>query len=297
MSIYGNPITLGGGGLKSTDAILRVQAPAGSTVTISKGGVTKSDAGHENADDNSVYDYYFIIHQSQFDGQNYWTVTATKTGEDPVSATIIINAADEYNVVLDFRLPAIYQEVEYLENTGTSYIQTAVTPNNIASGSISFQITATGSYIAIWGADGGGASNSASYELSAGTSERGFWYCGTRTTFSSFSTNTTYTVSWQTASGTQSYDVNGTTYSGTNTGTPSDSLAVALFGVNRSGSIANSSKSKIYSFVAYDANNAPVLELIPCYRKSDSVAGMWDRVSKTFLTNAGSGTFSVGGDV
>lgn len=102
MSVYGNAIMLGGGGsLKATDAILRVQAPAGSTVTISKGGVTKSDAGHENADDHTVYDYYFIIHQSQFDSINPWTVTATD-GTETASDTIIIDSADEYDVYLEY---------------------------------------------------------------------------------------------------------------------------------------------------------------------------------------------------
>lgn len=89
----------GGGSLKGTDAILRVIAPAGSTVTISKGGVSKSDAGHENHDDATLYDYYFIIHQSQFDGVNPWTVTAT-LGVKTVSDTIIIDSADGYDVTL-----------------------------------------------------------------------------------------------------------------------------------------------------------------------------------------------------
>lgn len=90
----------GGASLSSTDALLRVEAPAGSTVTITKGSVTKTDLGHENADDNTVYDYYFIIHSSQFDSTP-WTVTATLGGESD-SATIIINAADEYDLVLSY---------------------------------------------------------------------------------------------------------------------------------------------------------------------------------------------------
>ena len=36
-----------------------------------------------------------------------------------------------------------------------------------------------------------------------------------------------------------------------------------------------------------------VLELLPCVRKSDSKPGMYDTVSKTFYTNAGSGEFIV----
>lgn len=95
-----NMVGGGGGSLKATDALLRVEAPAGSTVTITKGSVTKTDLGHENADDNAIYDYYFIIHSSQFDA-NAWTVTAT-LGGDSATATIVINAADEYDVVLSY---------------------------------------------------------------------------------------------------------------------------------------------------------------------------------------------------
>ena len=37
----------------------------------------------------------------------------------------------------------------------------------------------------------------------------------------------------------------------------------------------------------------PRLDLIPCIRKSDSKPGMYDTVSKTFYTNAGTGEFTV----
>lgn len=38
-------------------------------------------------------------------------------------------------------------------------------------------------------------------------------------------------------------------------------------------------------------------DCIPCYRKSDSKPGMYDLVSGTFFTNAGTGEFTVGADV
>ena len=99
----------GGGSLQATDAILRVIAPAGSTVTISKGGVSKSDAGHENHDDATLYDYYFIIHASQFDSVNSWTVTAT-LGTKTASSTILINSADEYDVLLAYDYYLVYDQ-------------------------------------------------------------------------------------------------------------------------------------------------------------------------------------------
>ena len=99
--MIGRTNTGGGGGLQDTDALLRVQAPAGSVVTITKGAATKTDLGHENAIDPSTYDYYFIIHQSQFDSVNSWTVTATLSG-NIASNTIIIDTADEYDVELSY---------------------------------------------------------------------------------------------------------------------------------------------------------------------------------------------------
>lgn len=125
----------GGGGLQSTDAILRVIAPAGSTVTISKGGVSKSDAGHENAADNTLYDYYFIIHASQFDSVNPWTVTAT-LGTKTKSSTIIIDSANEYDVVITYSL-AIYKDgvinVPLGNNTGYTDSGTYLQLTKVAS--------------------------------------------------------------------------------------------------------------------------------------------------------------------
>lgn len=122
MSLTLNMVGGGGGGLKATDALLRVQAPANSTVTISKGAVSKSDLGHENADDHTVYDYYFIIHQSQFDSVNPWTVTATLWAQSK-SSTVIINASDEYDLILSYQFYFIkdgYFTGSQLTKTGAS---------------------------------------------------------------------------------------------------------------------------------------------------------------------------------
>lgn len=130
--MIGRTNTGGGGGLQDTDALLRVQAPAGSVVTITKGGMTKTDHGHENADDNSVYDYYFVIHQSQFDSVNPWTVTATLDTQTATS-TIIIDSADEYDVELSYRF--------YLYNYGT--IETAISGGLVTGGNYGISPTRT----------------------------------------------------------------------------------------------------------------------------------------------------------
>ena len=54
---------------------------------------------------------------------------------------------------------------------------------------------------------------------------------------------------------------------------------------------------KIYYFKWLNSNNELVLDLVPCYRKSDNEIGMYDLVYDTFYTNQGSGTFTKGSDV
>lgn len=55
-------------------------------------------------------------------------------------------------------------------------------------------------------------------------------------------------------------------------------------------------KGRIYSADCYNGETK-VHELIPCYRKSDNVIGMYDVITSSFLTNSGSGTLTKGGDV
>lgn len=54
--------------------------------------------------------------------------------------------------------------------------------------------------------------------------------------------------------------------------------------------------SLIYSFTIANGG-ATKLDLIPCYRKADGTIGMYDTVSGSFFTNAGTGTFTKGADV
>lgn len=54
----------------------------------------------------------------------------------------------------------------------------------------------------------------------------------------------------------------------------------------------NVGKFKVFNFT-FAVDDEPQAELIPCVRKSDNKPGMYDTVSKTFYTNAGTGEFIV----
>lgn len=69
-----------------------------------------------------------------------------------------------------------------------------------------------------------------------------------------------------------------------------------LFGVHRT-TIGSWGTRTIRYFKYWDKDGNLLRDMIPCYRKSDNVIGMFDLVSQTFFTNAGTGVFTVGEDV
>lgn len=86
-------------------------------------------------------------------------------------------------------------------------------------------------------------------------------------------------------------------YSATTQASPVMTANLYLFAQNYNGSARFGNVRQVRSFQYYDKNNDLICDLIPCYRKSDGVIGMYDIVRKIFLTNAGSGSFTKGADV
>lgn len=61
---------------------------------------------------------------------------------------------------------------------------------------------------------------------------------------------------------------------------------------------ADASTRGLYGRItAYDANNAIIMDLYPCYRKSDNTPGFYDKISRSLLTNSGTGNLTVGPDI
>ena len=93
----------GGGGPTAADAILTVTAPAGSTVTATKGGTSLTPTMWTSAADATQECALFVIPAAQFDASTPWTVTATR-GTDTTSATVTIDSAKQYDVELSYNL-------------------------------------------------------------------------------------------------------------------------------------------------------------------------------------------------
>lgn len=177
--------------------------------------------------------------------------------------------------------PEGYVRLEYLEATGTQYISTGMLISPQTKYVIKYTPT-TGTWIAGY---------------TAGSNGRwGLAYNPTTEIMTFYSSKSNITVPMPVAYTEAIFDFgvgvtyNGETYRFDNTPATTGELFGWLF--KAQGSSA-SSGSKVYYFAIYQGNEK-VQELIPCRRKSDDVLGMYDTVTDTFFTNAGSGTFIAG---
>lgn len=103
--------SFGKGDLSPDNAVIHVTAPAGSTITFSKGEVIVKTLGpeksHVNANNNTFADWYYTVNSSNYGS---WTVTASRSGYT-TSKTITVSAANQYDVSLRYDIEIIKQGV------------------------------------------------------------------------------------------------------------------------------------------------------------------------------------------
>lgn len=193
------------------------------------------------------------------------------------------------------RLPSEYQEVEYIQGTGTQYIDTLLKPYKTKT-TIKFQYTEMIYEEEICGC----------YNVNENRYYVFGLYRGTSFIILDRANITKNTIPANTNINEVIYndENNYVFYNGTNVATVSDLTniggnTITLFGRrNNASSVSVIAKAKIFNCQLYDKNtNTLVRDFIPCYRKSDNVIGMYDLVNDVFYTNSGTGTFLKGNDV
>lgn len=173
------------------------------------------------------------------------------------------------------RIPFAYQEVEYIESTGTQWFDTGVIPSGTNyTVEIAFQATQVNS--------------SASWIISAwcGSQDSSF-----RAGFSSGNFNTTNGFGYSQTSDKLAYTVA--------TGKSRNStLSLYMFGQHESTGAAHVANSlyKLYYCKIYK-DGTLIRDFVPCYRKEGGMAGLYDAVNYAFFMNNGTGSFVVGADV
>ena len=180
-----------------------------------------------------------------------------------------------------------YTTVDYLEGSGTQYIDTGV--NQTLKGTIDCkfeQVEVSNNYLF------GGTQNESSMMYNGLYSWNVLEYNYQTVTY----TGSTIVEMTQRLSGSNTIiTINGTTTTVATGTSLSNTNRIYLFASWSWGNdvIRYYTAVRCYYFKMYE-NNVLVRDFVPCIRDSDGVAGMYDLVGEKFYTNAGSGTFSTG---
>ena len=196
-------------------------------------------------------------------------------------------------------LPAGYTELEYIESTGTQWIDTGIKWRYGYSLEMAFTAIQTGPNTAIFGASNGAAYNNGEvalffqrdgYDVIWPTTDS---MTSTFQHFGTFALNTKYVARYNNSGITIGQNtLEFSVYSGYVC-----ERNLFLFAANRGEAKKYPSQVKIHSTQIWDNNNTLVRNMIPAKRNSDNAIGMYDTVSGTFFTNAGTGDFIAGPEV
>lgn len=220
----------------------------------------------------------------------------TQEGNDPEAAETLaarsVAARDAYPV------PEGYTALEYVESTGTQYIDTGFVPkwNTKVACTIESPIS---SDVSTWRNIFGVADNNAnnnSFAVWVNSGAFSYFYGNTPMgTATGVSCETGYPF-------TIIADANSLTINGTSTNAPSINFscnhAMFIFGADYGGSLSQSQMSayRLSSFEIHD-NGAQVRNFVPCKRDSDGAFGLYDTIGGTFYGNSGTGEFVAGPEI
>lgn len=206
-----------------------------------------------------------------------------------------------YGPDVHYNIPFEYQEVEYLESTGTQYIDTGVSAPDGFVFEANLEITKqVGQIDCIIGA----------HELSQPYKLNLF---GVSTVYNAglFISAGTIDVHSHTKEYNRKYSVQASTQKGyiyvlldatpilsdTNLELRTSRNLFIFADNNVANGASQYSAIRLWNNAKIIVNNVLVRNFIPCYRKEDEVAGMYDLVSGEFYPNAGTGTFKIGPDI
>lgn len=180
-----------------------------------------------------------------------------------------------------------YTKLEYIECTGTQYINTREqiwNTSKYTNWKIDFDFTPTAAYN--YNAIFGTASGDTTFESWIAADKNFYFrYNDNKQTVSTITPNTRYNFIADYAPSTLTFTINGTSRSISQS---AGNIASDLYVGRRS---TNYGKFKIYSLKLY-GNEVLVRELIPC--KYNNKIGLWDTINGSFLGNAGTGEFVAG---
>ena len=181
------------------------------------------------------------------------------------------------------RVPGGFTELEYLESTGTQYIDMNITVKANTLAEFEYQYTATDVPNFVFGQIAGYGHSVMGYR-----SWQMWWFV--RADGLSLIDSSKHKVEFK-SDGHVYLDGNVVAHRGEFAGI--QNLTILLFAERNDEGAIHKGKVKIFNFTLKEGDIV-VRNFIPAKRNSDGVLGMWDTITQTFFTNDGTGTF-VGG--
>lgn len=194
-----------------------------------------------------------------------------------------------------------YQQLEYLESTGTQYIDTGKIPQDTYEYKFKYALSAFDAYKGPFCAYSAEAANTVRLIANNGSNANALIYFNCRASAGGLAVTGLTSAVNQIVEGSlskKSYYLKNIT----SNIVKSDSSSTDLFPTKGTTITANMclfgysgyiSQSRIYYFDTYN-NGVCIQKLVPAKRLSDNVLGMYDVITKAFFTNAGTGTFTAG---
>ena len=183
-------------------------------------------------------------------------------------------------------LPSGYKRLEYIESTGTQYIDTGFRPNQDSRVICDYQLTSLAS---------GQTPFMGRTNVSVDT--LGIFYGDASTIAFDYGTNreTDTTISI-TSRMLVDFNKNNVTYNGKQKTLPpatfQSTATLTIFARHTGSSVLQFATGKLYACQIYD-NGTIIRDFTPC-KNADGVVGLWDAVNGMFYANAGTGVFTAG---
>lgn len=205
------------------------------------------------------------------------------------ASTICINDDDELEIRYikdNDTLPSDYTQVEYIESTGTQYIDTGIKMNNSIKLDITAQIGELSNNNPLVASNMGSSVNSFGIYLRI-TNASSRYTAGTN--WSNYVDSAWNDQVRHIIYDNDNFILDGTTLSVTQQEyeTERNLEIFRSYNENRYG------KYKLYSMKMYE-NGILLRNFVPCYRNSDNEVGLYDLVNDVFYTNQGTGAFEYG---
>ena len=203
------------------------------------------------------------------------------------------NTESREKQIMAKELPSEYQQVEYIESTGTQYIDTGVIANSTMKIDLKCRCLESSFVFGSRSSVSSGYSG-LTFEESKPVDVR--WGNSILVNDDQYVVNQDYRVHIENGNSSINNKSSQTSY-----GNSFFNGNIYLFAINNNSTsssinLSQYGKNRIYYFKIYDGNNK-IRNFIPCYRNSDNKTGLYDLVNNVFYTNQGTGDFTKGDDV